>query len=68
MEILVKSKSSDMTGSITIQTGSRLSMSGVIDFFELRRDFPYNHHPVSAFKMSRSISWDIKKLRIFSLA
>lgn len=51
-----------------MQTGSRLSKSGVIDTFELRRDFPYNHHPVSAFAMSQILSWDIKKLRQISLA
>jgi hypothetical protein len=68
MKILVKSKSPDMTGSITIQTGSRLSMFGVIDTFDLRRNFPYNHHPVSAFAMSQIFSRDIKKLRQSSLA
>lgn len=67
MEILVKSKSPDMTGSITIRTGSRVSMFGVIDIFELRRDFPYKHHPVSAFAMSQIFSRDIKKLRQISL-
>jgi hypothetical protein len=68
MEILLKSKSPDTTESITIQTGSRVSMFGVSDTFELRRDFPYNHHPVSAFKMSQIFSRDIKKLRQISFA